>query len=517
MDLVQTVHSYLVGELAGGAASESIKSHYSAMRIFYGFADTLDHNIDEGNLRPVFKQWVNHLNARVSGGQLLADTAYHQGKSVAALFAGALEVPFVSIAKGSRLKKPKNSKSILGTQADKQNLRETQGFGWDLIDMVDSLTLEKCMGPLPVTLTLRSTPSPYELWCGIPPPESVKAVTDAQNRPFGSAKIIRVRREMRSLQPTFQQRRKAINLRISAEFLVFIAQTGMNRAQAMAVTIGDFRYESWQDGYLVRKYKGRKQGEVEFEIFSEYRQRFEEYLEFRKSVILDESVDALFPVLSLEGLPPGSVFNFENVRRLLDGLNRPFFSPQKLRCTRINWLLRATDDPALVAQMSQHDVSTLHRNYEKPNHQRAAIEWTTFYRELDSTVMSAPAPGGCATREPQRAAQFTEDSPEPDCRNPAGCLFCVFYRGIETFDYAWSMFSYRWLKRLELALYLRADANKAKNSPLLVIERITDVMKTFADRSQAHAKWVEESNLRIEEADYHPRWAGFILLAEALT
>lgn len=39
-----------------------------------------------------------------------------------------------------------------------------------------------------------------------------------------------------------------INLRICAEFLIFVAQTGMNKAQAMALTLGDYRYESFMDG-----------------------------------------------------------------------------------------------------------------------------------------------------------------------------------------------------------------------------------------------------------------------------
>lgn len=516
LTLVSACYDYFIDDLAGGASDKTIKSHYIAIRTFYRFVDENGGDLDPSNVRNWFKLWVEALLQRVSRRELKADIAYHQGKSAATVLSRAMGVPFVSIAKGSRLKKPKKSKSVLGAEADKQNLSETQAFGIDLLDVVDSLSFDSCMAPLPVRVTLKSTNSSHEFWCGLQPPDLVKAESDAENRPVGSPKVIGQRRLERSLRPEAADRYKVINLRVCAEFLIFIAQTGMNRAQAMAMTLGDFRYESWQDGFRVRRYKGRRKGEVEFEIFSEYRAHFERYLQFRRSAFDDGYSDLLFPVLSRKNTPRGEVFNIENVRRFFAEVGRPFLSPQKLRGTRVNWLIRAVDDDPLVASMAQHDVATLHRSYAKPNHQRAAVEWTEYYRGLEWSLVPAPAPGACETNEPLRAEHFEESTPDPDCRNPAGCLFCVFYRGVDSFDYAWSMLSYRAMKRLELARYQRRNADELANAPLMVIERVVDIMREFQGRSPSHLDWVQEAEARCEEESYHPRWAGFIWMAEAI-
>ena len=514
--LVSACHEYFLGEIAEGTSDQTIRSHHYAIRIFYRFVDERGGDLDASNVRMWFKAWVDVLLQRVSRRELKADIAYHQGKSAASVLSRALDVPFISIAKGTRLKKPKKSKKVLGAEADKQNLSETQAFGVDLLDVADSLSFENCIGPLPVMVKLRSTQCSYEFWCGIQPAHLVKAEVEAETQLVGSPKVIRENRAKRSLHPVVADRFRVVNLRVCAEFLIFIAQTGMNRAQAMAVTFGDFRYESWQDGYRVRKYKGRKKGEVEFEIFSEYRPHFERYLLSRKAAFEDGYSNLLFPVFSRKNIPRGAVFNIENMRRFLGSIGRPFLSPQKLRGTRVNWLIRAADDDLLVAQMAQHDVATLHRSYAKPNHQRAAVEWTEYYQGLESALIPAPAPGACETRTPQRADHFEAGTPEPDCRNPAGCLFCVFYRGIESLDYAWSMHSYRVLKRLELSRYQRLGSDELTNAPLMVIERVTDVIREFQGKSECHGEWVQEASARCEEENYHPRWAGFIWMAEAI-
>lgn len=473
-------------------------------------------DVNLSNVREWFKAWVEYLYQRVRLRELKERVVYHQGKTVARLFSRAMDVPYVSMSKGTRLKKPRKSNQALGTEADKQNLAGTQSFGIDLLDIVESLSFDDCLGPLPVHVKLRSTGKSHELWCGLQPTSRVLAETDAENRPFGSPKVIRARRNRRSTEPKLEERLMVINLRICAEFLIFVAQTGMNKAQAMALTLGDYRYESFMDGYAVRKYKGRKKGDVEFEIYSEYRPYFERYLDFRLRAIPGGYSELLFPVFSRKGAPPGAVFNIENVRRFLAKLGRPFIAPQMLRGTRINWLARAAGDNAVVAEMAQHDVATLERIYLKPNHQVAAIEWTKYFQGVEDSLQAAPAPGGCASQTPARAAGVSERAPEPDCRNPAGCFFCDLYRGIESLDYAWSMASFRMLKRLELAKYKRVDADLKTNAPLMVVERINDILTDFGSRSGVHADWVREAETRCLEEDYHPRWAGFILLSEVM-
>lgn len=516
LDLITLVFEFLQAEVAEGASDETIRNFFGVLRFLYAFVDRQQGDVELANVREWFKAWVESLYQRVRLRQMKDRVAYHQGKTVAGLLARAMEVPFVSIAKGTRLKKPRKSKQALGAETEKENLAQTQSFGGDLLDIVDSLSFDSCMGPLPVQVKLQSTGQSHDLWCGLRPADRVLAETDAENRLLGSPKVIRAFRNRRSLEPTREERFMVINLRICAEFLIFVAQTGMNKAQAMTLTSGDFRYESIFDGYAVRKYKGRKKGQVEFEIYSEYRPYFERYLEFRRQALPEGYSQLLFPVFTRNCAPPGAGFNIENVRRFLAKLGRPFIAPLTLRGTRVNWLARAAGDNALVAEMAQHEVETLERIYLKPNHQVAAIEWATYFQEVEDLLQAAPAPGACASPTPERLADVSEHAPEPDCRNPAGCLFCDLYRGIDGLDYAWSMASFRALKRLELAKYKRVGADPPTNVPLMVVERINDILAEFALRSDAHVDWIQEAEARCSDEDYHPRWAGFILLSEVM-
>lgn len=517
LELLVLIFEFLEAEAALGTKDHTIRNFFVIFRMFYVFVDRKSGDVEFSNVREWFKAWVESLYQRVRLHEMNERVVYHQGKTVAGLLSRAMEVPFVSIAKGTRLKKPRKSKQALGAEADKQNLAVTQSFGIDLLDIVESLSFDRCMGPLPIPVRLQSTGQSHEVWCGLQPAHRVLAEVDAVNRQYGSPKIIRAHRNRRSLEPTLEERYSAINMRICAEFLIFVAQTGMNKAQAMALTLGDFRYESILDGYAVRKYKDRKKGEVEFEIYSEYRPYFERYLDFRCRAIPEGYSELLFPVFARRGDPPGATFNIENVRRFLAKLGRPFISPQSLRGTRVNWLARAVGNNALVAQMAQHDVATLERIYLKPNHQVAAIEWTAYFKGVEGSLQEAPAPGACESPTPARAEGVSEYAPEPDCRNAAGCLFCDLYRGIDSLDYAWSMFSFRTLKRLELAKYKRVGTDLQTNTPLMVIERINDILTNFASRSDTHAEWTAEAEARCQEDDYHPRWAGFILLSRVMS
>ncbi len=517
LELLGLIFEFLEAEAARGTKDHTIRNFFNILRSFYAFVDRQSGDVNLSNVREWFKAWVEGLYQRVRLREMKEDVVYHQGKTVASLLARAMEVPFVSLSKGTRLKKPRKSKRALGAEADKQNLAITQSFGTDLLDIVESLSFDSCMGPLPIPVGLQSTGQSHELWCGLQPAHRVLAEVDAVNRQYGTPKIIRAHRNRRSLEPTLEERYSAINMRICAEFLIFVAQTGMNKAQAMALTLGDFRYESILDGYAVRKYKDRKKGEVEFEIYSEYRPYFERYLDFRRRAIPEGYSELLFPVFARRGDPPGAIFNIENVRRFLVKLGRPFISPQSLRGTRVNWLARAVGDNALVAQMAQHDVATLERIYLKPSHQVAAVEWTTYFMGVEDSLQETPAPGACETPAPARAEVVSEHAPEPDCRNPAGCLFCDLYRGIDSLDYAWSMLSFRALKRLELAKYKRVGTDLQTNTPLMVIERINDILANFASRSDTHAEWTAEAEARCQEDDYHPRWAGFILLSRVMS
>jgi len=47
-----------------------------------------------------------------------------------------------------------------------------------------------------------------------------------------------------------------------------------------------------------------------------------------------------------------------------------------------------------------------------------------------------------------------------------------------------------------------------------VIHRLTDKLKAFESTSPIRAQWVAEALERVSESDYHPKWKGFIEIAE---
>ncbi|MBM9995365.1 site-specific integrase, partial [Pseudomonas aeruginosa] len=96
---------------------------------------------------------------------------------------------------------------------------------------------------------------------------------------------------------TLRTRFPIVNLRIESELLMFIAQTGLNLQQAHTLRVEQFHYTSHLDGYQIRTYKNRREGEVLFEIFASYREWFERYLEWRSEWFPNEPDGLLFPLI----------------------------------------------------------------------------------------------------------------------------------------------------------------------------------------------------------------------------
>lgn len=514
MPLLVGIHRHLTSQLIGGGSPETLRGSMDKLRAFYAYADELGIDPDKANARWLFDQWTRNLRDKVLARQLQKATAFSRGTCVSRMLAAALDTTRLSIVRGTQLQSDASKRNARGVEADKENLQHTFEFGKDIADIIQCLTSEACLGPLPVRISLRSGVT-IPFWCGLIPDDKVRALTAPHLCMPHDVKEARAVRENRSNDRSFSFRRPVINLRMQAEFLLFISQTGMNVAQACALTIGDFRYESFQNGYRVRKYKNRKRGEVEFEIFSEYRPFFERYLQFRSEFFAASESDLLFPLTGDGSHPNRHGFRPQALKKFFKSAERNFVNAKNLRQTRINWLLRQTDDPGIVANLGQHSVVTLFRSYIRPNHQRATHEWTGFFATYDS-VPPAPAPGGCGERVPLRSDRFVPASPQPDCKNPVGCLFCFQYRGIDNFDYVWSLFSFRELKILELANYRKLDNVSTDNPVMMSVERITDILQEFKQRGTLQQEWYTEAQFRMYERYYHSRWAGFISLSEML-
>jgi len=302
-----------------------------------------------------------------------------------------------------------------------------------------------------------------------------------------------------------------MNLRIEAEMLIFIAQTQMNVSQVISLPNGRFSYQSFSSGYHVEGiYKERREGEVEFDIYSEYRPHFEKYLEWRNELYSTDGL--LFPLASHFGRAPTNSPNFSAVRKTLKKLEIRYITPQHLRLSKINWLLRKTRDPSITAEMGQHEEAMLLRVYDQPNHQAALAEITRYHQQTDP-AFAPPGPGVCIQANPIATKGIPKEAPVPDCANPSGCLFCQHQRDIAEFDHVWSLISYRYLKSLELASQPPNEITRHKHPAHLTIEAVSAKIEAFM-LAPEFEPWVQESSLRIEEGKYHPKWDGFIRLME---
>lgn len=507
LSLVSKFGDIITGELADGGSKRTAETRIRDLRDLYRYADQAGIDPAEDNIRPLFIDWAAHLGHRQQRQQIKPISVYQMTRRVALLIAHVLGIATKTLMRAARIRFPGTSSPVLGQQSDKQSLADTFAFGHVLLDLVESLSLDAIRGPLPLQLRFR-TGQVIDEWSG--------AVTTARMKeteydPLTRQVLIGSQR-YRAMNTDLRARYPLVNLRMEAELLIFIAQTGMNLAQAAALKMGRFSYQSHLDGYLVRRtYKARRHGEVEFVIYSDYRVLFQCYLAWRNALFPDDPDGLLFPFVPQLGRKRRQMHVFCAVKKRCLALGIQFIGPRTLRKSRINWLLRRSNDPDLTAEMAQHTRQMLLSVYEQPSYQVTMVEATRFYQQADPSFAS-PGSGTCVEPVPQSMPGTPGSAPQPDCMNPAGCLFCVHQRDIDSFDHVWSLASYRYLKSLELARY-RRDAN-TDNPAAMVVDRATAKLSAFQDSSEIRAAWVREAQARVDESHHHGKWDGFIQLAE---
>ncbi|MGF6601781.1 hypothetical protein P3T23_006532 [Paraburkholderia sp. GAS448] len=513
LTLVAKLHDVLAGNLAAGGSRYTARIAIACIRSFYAWADESNRSPTLATVEADFLEWTNHLTHRQRVvGDLSAVGVYNLSRHLARLLDEVLGFK-IGLLRRTRVGSVPSRRRVLSTKADKQNSADTLAFGHALLDISDALTVDSIRGKLPVLIRFRSGKQ-IEEWSGLQPDHKLKTLAAPTTTPSRKEKVINRRAEWES-DTSLRTRRPLVNLRIEAELLIFIAQTGMNLSQAHKLDIGRFSYQSHLDGYLARRvYKDRRQGEVEFEIYSEYRTLFERYLAWHRAIFPDGGNGLLFPLSSRQQRARDASPPLTAIRVRCALLKIPFVGPRSLRSARVNWLMRRSRDPALTAEMNQHTTQTLLRDYIRPHHQAAIVEISRFHSTIDPAIAS-PGPGVCAEGRPQLIPDASAGAPRPDCISPAGCLFCIHQRDIDSEDHAWSLASYRHYKSLELAMYRPPRKSGVPHPVIAVLDRITDKLECFKASSENRSLWVSEAIARVEEGEFHPKWDGFIQLVEA--
>lgn len=471
--------------------------------------------------KSLFVEYADHLRQRVRIAKDLKQTSAHSMLAVLAQVLGPIFDPDAPLANRALLDlasihKPKRSKRTRGVQADKQRLDYTFQFGHFLADICAALSSTAVGGPLPIEVSsddgrkiIRLVPT--QLNCDL----DIDKIQWEHSRQ-------RARRVRAALPPDVdvnEARPSLVNLRIRAEMLIFIAQTGMNLSQAKDLLRAKYSWQVDDENYLVRSvYKARRQGIARFIVFRAYRDHFIRYLAWLDELKLSQRDDRLFPVLYTDQAPPAHALpSFDAIRRHCKALSIPYVGSRDLRRTRVNWLLRRSRDPDMTAEMAAHTTETLLRVYEEGDLQSASQEIGAYHAKTDPALStSRPGPVCLKGDDVARPVSCTpKDAPQPDCVTPEGCLWCQHMRDVLSPDYCWRLTSHRHLKSLEAALF-RPPTIKPIHPGNLVIDRLNLKLEAIAARSAECAAWIENAEERIREGDYHPDWASLIEIVEGL-
>lgn len=513
IELVRLIHEVLANYFERGCRRQTFMGYIEKLSHFFHWADETGQELVLPSIEDTYRHWSDSLLHRVRIANELSESTAYNYASVVGWVLDRVVGRSNPLIKTTRLQLSKKGPRAVGVQADKQNLEETFALGHFLLDLADGLSVEAIWGPVPVRIPLRNG-KVLEQWSG-PVRTPRKANHKYPTVAVRSAEQIARRHADWEAETTFRTRYPLINLRIQAEMFMLMGQPAINLAQAHQLRMDQWRYKASTHGYEVRAYKHRRWGPVVFEIYSQYRAIFERYLQWRAAIFPEDPDGLLFPLLGKSGVqmtrhsdnPP----DFDKLKDVCARAEVKYLPPRTLRNTNVNWMLRRTQDPNLTAAEKQHATKTLLRVYEKPSLQRAMGQIHGFWAKHDP-AQAAAGPGTCLGMAPEPIADKPVAATEPDCLTPAGCLFCVHQRDIDSLDHMWSLASFRLLKSFEVtAQGPPGSKSAAQEHPAEVtIARITEKLSFISSSSQKRSEWVKEALLRLEEGRYHPSWAHMI-------
>ena len=503
LDLLTSIAKFINSKLEMGSAASSAKSYLERANIFMRWIDECGHRLSMDTAIDLYVRWTDALLHRINVERNIErTTAWGLGWAVGDILDGVFDSSFGLFNQTRLIGSARSAGKSRSVQSDKQNLEVTFNLGHLLQDICDGLTIDVLWGALPARIQLRDGQE-LRRYSGLIAPENWKGKQRSKRT-----------REIRTAYEndrTLRTRYPLANLRVSAELLMFIGQTGMNLSQAHRLELRHFCYASDVDGYKVRDYKRRRGGEVLFEIYREYRSHFERYLEWRRSVFPNEV--RLFP-LSRRKAHDNAAPPLEPIKKACAEVGIKWVPPRTLRNTRVNWLLRRSGDADLTAELAQHSKQTLLYTYETPSQQVAIAEITRFWKEADpdltTSTLTTSIAGGVCDGKPEVVSFKPQAAPAPDCVHPSGCLWCAHHRDIDSFDYIWALACFRHLKTIEAARYCPPAGAKSELPADHAIERISKKLAWFRDSNVVRNDWVAESLARIDEGSYHPDWAGLI-------
>lgn len=377
LPIVEALTDYFNGLMAQRKSSASIYSYVSSLTLFMRWADRVDFDLthERASIEAAFLKHDEHIYRKAWGTkEIKQSVAYGHMQRVAQCLSAVLNrAPYDGLKHSSRVSKAYKwpRATSVSRSAEKQHLGDAQALGYFCVDLGNALTIEAIHGKLPIIVdTLR--PDGMRGTFEVLPPRYQRALegNDRKYTPEITRKLCEPTDKLN------QYRGWLLRLRLLAEFVIFVYQTGINVTSALRIERQGLKFKSaGGSGWYVTSRKGRKHGAVSFPIYDDYRPRLKQYIKFVDYFFPDAPY--LFPLVSETGRSLGRL-QYNNIRECCSRAGIPWMPPRTTRKTRVNFLDRTVGDPDVSAEMAQHTRETFKQNYERPSQQRAMAALTHF-------------------------------------------------------------------------------------------------------------------------------------------
>lgn len=283
-------------------------------------------------------------------------------------------------------------------------------------------------------------------------------------------------------------------LAMMAFYILFIANTGMNSAQARALEWNDeFRSEHSRVGFKKIKYRaGNKL--VYFEIQSTFLKHFRHYLKLRKFINDGKSVNLLFGFQGKKRIVTPNLYTLTKVVKKLDP-DLSFVMPREWRAAKSDWYTKNYDSSTTAIALQNNEATTL-KYYTEGSRGSHVDEMSKFLESLSqlkvdidssATTKKSSAVAHCRQFGSPKALIHLKSVPI-DCRQPEGCLFCDKF--VVHSDEKDIRKLYSCLYCIEQTAHLSATIDEYNSTFGLVKKRIEKVVSTVASLSTQHQKMV---------------------------
>lgn len=223
--IVRKITELFNERVAIGYSRDSVRSAAVQIREFFKWVDDSDFEINANNIDVCFLSWTRHINHRQEiQKNITAIHAYQSAVSISKTLSQALELD-INLLKSAGITRPKKHLNEITRTSDKQNLQSTFQFGYFLCDITTNLDAATITKEMPIIFLFR-TGKKYEEWLKLRPPETLTTLNGSKKPSIIKGTL--EKREKWASDTSMRTRAPLIYLRVEAELLIFIAQTGMN-------------------------------------------------------------------------------------------------------------------------------------------------------------------------------------------------------------------------------------------------------------------------------------------------